>query len=450
MNNRSDIKSTVKLALPVIIGQLGHMMMGVVDSIMVGRVGAVPLAAASLSNGIFFLILVMGMGVTIAMTPLTAMEKGGGRPERCGIVLRQGLLISMLIALGLAALTIFGASLVTHLNQPEEVSRQAHRYLTILGWSVLPMMAFQAYRQFTEGLSIMKPAMLINVLANIANGFFNWMFIFGHLGAPEMGLAGAGVATFLTRFMMAAVMIGYVMLAKRFKPYDPTLHFRTLDWHLMSKIVRLGLASGFQFVFEVGAFAGAAVIIGWLGAYPLAAHQIALNLAAITYMFTIGISTAASVRVGEAVGANDVERARRTGLQAALLGGSVMGTFGIMFLLTRHWLPTLYIDNVEVQKLAAGLLIIAALFQISDGVQGVTLGTLRGMADTRVPTFITLAAYWVIGLPSGYVMGFHMGFGVHGVWMGLLLALTVSAVMLLTRFHWLTRSRQQQVATVRE
>jgi len=432
--------STARLAYPIVIGQVGHMMMGIVDSVMVGHLGPVPLAAASLSNGIFFLILVMGLGLTQAMTPLTAMEKGSGQNIRCGVVLRQGLLVSMIMAVFLAVIVIGGSRLIPHLGQPEAVSVQAVPYLSILGWSVLPMMAFQAYRQYSEGLSVMKPAMVINVAANVANAFFNWVFIFGHLGAPAMGLAGAGVATFLTRLLMAAALYLYVTFAPVFQPYDPTLRFRSLDWHLMSRIVRLGLASGFQYTFEVSAFAGAAIIIGWMGADPLAAHQIALNLAALTYMFTIGISTAGSVRVGEHMGAKNREGARVAGLSAVLLGALVMGTFGILFVLTRHLLPSLYINDATVSSCASGLLLIAALFQVSDGIQGVGLGILRGMTDTRVPTFITLIAYWIVGLPAGYYLGFPGQMGVNGVWIGLLIALTTSGLLLLVRFHWLTRA----------
>ncbi len=435
----SHIRTTGRLAFPIVVGQVGHMMMGIVDSVMVGHIGAEPLAAASLSNGLFFLILVMGLGVTQAITPLTAMEKGAGQPARCGVVLRQGLLATLAMALILAGVVIGGAKLVPHLGQPELVVANAVPYLSILGWSVFPMMIFQAYRQYTEGLSVMKPAMTINLLANLANAFFNWMFIFGNLGAPEMGLAGAGVATFLTRSMMAVSLIAYVNLAPRFKQFDPSLRFRTLDWFLMKRIVQLGLASGFQYTFEVSAFAGAAVIIGWMGANELAAHQIALNLAALTYMFTIGVSTAGSVRVGEAVGANRIDEARKAGFSAVILAAAIMGSFAVIFILTRHLLPWLYIDDPDVHRLAAGLLLIAAMFQVSDGIQGVGLGILRGMADTRIPTGITLIAYWIVGLPAGYLMGFSGGMGANGVWFGLLIALTTSGALLLFRFHWLTQ-----------
>jgi len=449
VSGKGELRQIIRLATPVAVGQLGHMMMGVVDSIMVGRLGPVPLAAASLSNGLIFLILVVGLGLTYAMTPLTAREKGANRATECGVVLRQGLLASMLAGGGLVAVTLLLVDLLPAMGQQPDVATEAATYMEVLAWSVLPIMVFQAYRQFSEGLSIMKPAMVINLAANGANALFNWMFIFGRLGAPAMGLAGAGVATLLTRSLMALAMAAYVMAHPAYRPYDPTLRFHRIDWHRMGQILKLGLASGFQYFFEVGAFSGAAVMTGWLGAEPLAAHQIALNLAAITYMVTLGISAAAAVRVGEAMGAGNRAGARESGLAAVRVGLLVMGTFGIMFVLFRHQLPHLYLDDPIVVKMATGLLLIAALFQLSDGLQGILLGALRGMTDIRVPTGVTLVAYWVIGLPVGYILAFYADRGVMGVWIGLFLGLTASGMMLLARFLSLTRRKAAPAVDLR-
>jgi len=432
---KKELKIIINLSIPVVIGQLGHMMMGVVDSVMVGRLGAVPLAAASLSNSIFFLIMVVGIGFSYGITPHVAMAHGNNEDKKCGVVLRQGLISGLFVTAVLTALTLLVSNIIPYLKQPVAVTKQAIPYLNILGWSVIPMMLFQIYRQFIEGLSIMKPAMVVTVIANFFNGFFNWIFIYGHFGFEPLGLKGAGIATLLTRSLMALVLIGYVVKAKRFKKYDPTLRYKKFDLDLNKKLLKLGLASGVQYFFEVGAFTASAVIIGWFGASQLAAHQISLNLAAITYMFGLGISSASSVRVGNAVGRNDMKGAKKTGFTAMALAVGIMGFFGLMFILLRNYLPTLYIEDKEVIKIASSLLVVAALFQMSDGAQVVQLGALRGMSDIKFPTYITFTAYWAIGLPVGYFLGVHYNLKAIGVWLGLFLGLTVSAILLSLRFY---------------
>ena len=248
--HRQDIKQTLNLATPIIIGQLGHMMMGVVDSIMVGKIGAAPLAAASISNGIFIIILIFGFGISMAISPLVAQRHGSKEYNKCGTILRQGLLVNVTTSLILFAILFFIADVIAYLNQPEEIIDQAIKYTKTLGWSMIPVMLFQTYRQYAEGLSIMRPAMVITLSANIINIFANWVFIFGNLGVPEFGLVGAGIATFASRFFMAAALIWYVSTAQKFKPFDPTLHYKKIDWGIMRKILRIGLPSGFQYFFE--------------------------------------------------------------------------------------------------------------------------------------------------------------------------------------------------------
>ena len=436
-----QLRTIIKLAVPVIIGQLGHMMMGVVDSLMVGRLGVIPLAASSLANSIFFLILVVGIGFSYAITPYVAMAHGKKKFSECGIVLNHGMLAGLGIAIILTLITFGMTGMIPNLRQSTEVANETIPYMKILGWSIIPVLIFQAYRQFSEGLFSMKPAMVIIIAANILNALLNWIFIFGHWGFPAMGLQGAGFSTFGTRTVMAGALAGYILISRKFKPFGPGLHFKNINWQMMGKLVKLGLASAFQNFFEVGAFAGAAVLVGWFGPKELAAHQIALNMAAITFMFGLGISASASVRVGNAVGRKDFVYARWAGFISVVLSAVVMGSFGIMFVILRKQLPQLYVTDVSTIKIASSLLIIAALFQISDGVQVVSLGVLRGLADTRFPTIITFIAYWVIGLPSGYLFGFVMNYRAQGVWVGLFLGLTVSALLLTTRFHKLTRSK---------
>jgi MATE family multidrug resistance protein len=417
------------------------MMMGVVDSLMVGKVGAEPLAASSIAHGLFMLFMIFGIGLSMAISPLTAMAMGAKKYSECGVVFRQGLLVNIIAGIGLTIAIIFGADIIRFLNQPEEIIEQGAAYMRILAYSVVPVMVFQTYKQFSEGLSLMRPAMVITLLANIINVFANWVLIYGNLGVPALYLPGAGWATFSTRLLMSIAFLLYVSISIRYKPYDPTLHYRRIDFSMIKKILRIGVPGGLQYLFEVGAFVGSAIIIGWLGTNELAAHQIAINLASISFMVALGISAAATIRVGNAVGRDDRAGIRNAGITAFLLSASVMGTFGIIFIVFRWFLPTLYIDNPEVIEIAASLLIIAALFQLSDGTQAVGIGLLRGLADSKIPMFITFIAYWIVGLPGGYLLGFTFGYGVQGIWFALFAALTVSAILLTTRF--MIKSKQK-------
>ncbi len=432
---KREIKKTLELAYPVIIGQLGFIMMGVVDSVMVGSLGAVPLAAASVSNSLFILIWMIGLGISIAVTPLVAIAVGGNRYEECGILFRQSLLINVVAGI-LIAIAVFGGSyLLRFIDQPINVVLQAESYTRLLGFSAIPYMVFASYKQFIEGFSVMRPSMVVVLLANLINIFFNWLLIFGNAGFPQLGLDGAGWATLASRIFMAVMLMFYVMRSDHFRPYDVTFHFKSINMHIIKKILALGLPSGIQYFFEVGAFSFAVVMVGWLGTYQLAAHQIAINLASISFMCALGVSAAGSIRVGNAVGRKNVAETRRAGFTAIIISGSIMGTFGIVFILFRTILPSFYIDNPEVISIASTILIIAALFQVFDGVQAVGIGVLRGLTDVKGPTLITFIAYWVLALPIGYLMGFILDYGIVGVWIGLLIGLTTSAVLLTLRFN---------------
>ncbi len=433
---KQEIKKTLELAYPVIIGQLGFIMMGVVDSVMVGSVGAVPLAAASVANSLFILIWIVGLGISIAVTPLVAIAVGGNRYEECGILFRQSLLINLITGVVIALVIIGSSFLLGYIDQPPEVVVQAQSYARILGFSTVPSMLFATYKQFIEGFSVMRPSMIVVVLANLINVLTNWLLIFGKAGFPQLGLNGAGWATFASRFFMAVVLMVYVMRAAHFKRYDVTFHFKGINTKIIKKILALGLPSGIQYFFEVGAFSFAVVMVGWLGTNQLAAHQIAINLASISFMCAIGVSAAGSIRVGNAVGRRNISETRRAGFTAIFISGSIMGTFGILFIIFRNILPTFYIDNSEVISFASTILIIAALFQIFDGVQAVGIGILRGLTDVKAPTLITFIAYWVIALPTGYFLGFNLEYGIVGVWIGLLMGLTTSASLLTMRFNF--------------
>jgi MATE family multidrug resistance protein len=431
---KKHLNSTLKLAMPVAIGQVGHVMFGVVDSLMVGSIGKNPLAAASLVNGIVILILILGLGMSLAATPLIGIAKGKKNNDECGIILRQSLIVNVVFSILLSILLFFSSYFLELLNQADEVTVMADSYMRIISASLIPFMIFQSYRQFVEGLSFTKPAMYITLVANVVNVLGNWIFIHGNLGMPSLGLDGAGYSTFITRSFMAGVMMYFVLTSPRFKEYDPTLKFRSINWEMITKIIKLGFPIGVAFFFEVGAFSASAIIIGWLGSAQLAAHQIAISIASISFMFIVGIATASTIRVSTHMGEEDFLEMKRAGLSAFILASIFMAFAASLFILLKDFLPTLFISDSEVIPIAASLIVIGALFQISDGIQAVGLGVLRGITDVKVPMLITFIAYWVIGLPSGYYFGFSMEMGAVGVWIGLLIGLTVAAIILTFRF----------------
>jgi len=433
---KEEVIKTFSLAYPVIIGQLGIIMMGVVDSIMVGQLGSIPLAAASLGNSLIFIILIIGIGSSIVVSPLVAILVGANRHSECGVYFRQSLIINVVLSFVMIGIILLSVNFVKYLDQPSEVVELAIIYMTIVGLSAIPLMIYQTYKQFIEGFSIMKPAMIIAILANIINAFANWILIFGKFGFPQLGLAGAAWATFSSRVFMAVVIMIYVMKNEKFRLYDVSFHFRGSDFPVIKKILSLGLPSGFQYFFEVGAFSLAVIMIGWIGANELAAHQIAINLASISFMAVLGISQASSIRVGNAMGDKNIANIRKAGFTGIILGASIMALAGLTFVLLNNFLPTLYIDDKVVISIASRLIIIAALFQLSDGTQAVGIGVLRGLTDVKGPTIITFIAYWIISLPIAYLLAFNFKLGVEGVWIGLLIGLTASALMLTLRFNY--------------
>jgi MATE family multidrug resistance protein len=427
------------LAYPVVLSQLGHIMVSVFDSLMVGQTGTLPLAAASLGNSIFTITLVFGLGVSYSITPLIAAADGRNNYTRISLLLLNGLVSNVLLGILLFIAGYIFSPYITLLDQPPAVVELAVPYINILFLSMVPLMVFQAFRQFAEGLSLTKQAMWISIIANSLNIILNYILIFGKLGFEPMGLVGAGWATLISRVVMALMMAGYVMYGKRFVLYRHYLRLRHLSFIHMYRIFKLGLPISGQMIFEMGAFSFSAVMIGWLGAKELAAHQIAINVASVTYMMASGIAAAATIRVGNQKGLGNYRAMRMAGISNLVMGVGFMVCSGLLMVLGNKLIPMLYIKDPEVIRLASSLLVIAALFQISDGVQVVGLGALRGLEDVKVPGLISLIAYWGVGLPVGYFLCFKADFGVNGIWTGLLVGLSVAAVLLTLRFKSLSK-----------
>lgn len=423
----------IKLSYPIIIGQIGIVLMGVADVVMIGRLDATNLAAAGLANSVYFLVSIIGIGTLSAVSAMVAKAKGAGHSNDTAILFGQ----SIWAALALSAF-ISGVLLVLTFNlewfgQSEEVTYLTKSYLHILNAGTVFMLVFTGIKQFSDGLSITKPSAVITIAGLLLNVFLNWVLIYGKFGFPRLELDGAGYATSFTRLMMALVMFLYIIRGSVYKQW---LKVKDNNGSLFffKEIFRIGLPSGMQYFFEVGAFASAAIMIGWFGKEQLAAHQIAINLASVTYMVATGLSTGGSIAVGDAWGRKNKKDLIMSGKAALIMSILFMGVTALLFAVFNTFFVNLYIDDVLVGGMAANLLLIAALFQLSDGVQCVSLGILRGINDTKIPTVFTVIAYWVIGIPIGWVLAKYFGLGLYGIWFGLSLGLTFSAVMLSIRF----------------
>jgi MATE family multidrug resistance protein len=433
------IRPNFLLAYPVMLSMLGQVMTGVADSVMIGWTGAVPLAASSLANIFFTIPLFFGVGVSYAITPLVAQAHGAKEPLKIIDTLKNGSLINLITGLILTALIFSVEPFMHYLGQPPDVVTLAIPYLSIIGVSIIPTMIFQTYRQFAEGLESTRVAMIIVVGSNLLNILLNYVLIFGKLGFPALGLNGAGWATLISRCVMGLSMMMYVYYGKKFQAYKFGFKFGNYSRPLISKMLHIGIPAGSQFIFEAGAFGFSAIMMGWLGTTALAAHQIAINLATISYMTTSGMGAAATIRVGNFLGLRDKENIRASAFTMIGMATVIMAAWALLFIFGRYFLPSLYIEDMEVIQLTSSLLIIAAFFQLSDGIQVVTAGALRGLQDVKIPSLLIFVAYWVIALPLGYVFAFPLGMQANGIWIGLFIGLTLTAGTMVVRFNRLSK-----------
>ncbi|GAB3986368.1 MATE family efflux transporter [Spirosoma daeguense] len=433
---RSEFADTIRLSVPIIIAQLGVVLMGVTDNLFVGRLlGSVALGAAGLANSLSFLMSSIGVGGLSVVAALVSKSLSQEDSAAINRLFRAGIRVAFLLSFLLGGLSTILAFNFSLFGQTPDVTRLARDFMLILSTSLFPLLIFVAARQLCDGLRYPRVAMSITLSALLVNALLNYVLIKGVGPFPELGLMGSAAATLLSRAFMAVAMLVYIYRANRFQPYlkvefreQPT---NTEAW----TILRLGIPGGLTFFFEVATFALAVVIVGWLGENQLAAHQIAINMASVTYMMATGISSAAAIRVSAALGRNSREGIWRAGVAAFVLSIGFMSVAALIFLTANNWLVTLYIrDNPAVMQIAASLVIVAGFFQLSDGVQVVALGGLRGLADVNVPTVISLFSYWVVALPLSYVLAFPVGMDAIGVWIGLLTGLTLAAFLLTWRF----------------
>lgn len=443
-----EFKYNTKLATPVILGMLGHQVVALVDNIMVGQLGSAELAAVSLGNSFMFVAMSLGVGFSTAITPLVAEADGAGNRERGKSSFKHGLFLCIVLGLALFAVVMFAKPLMYVMKQPSEVVDLAMPYLTLVAASLVPLIIFQGFKQFSDGLSMTRFPMYATIVANLVNVLLNYMFIFGKFGAPELGVVGAAIGTLVSR----VVMVGYLwyLLSRKEKSryFVTNIKIFTLSKAMLKKLLNLGFPSAMQMFFEVGIFTSAVWLSGILGKNPQAANQIALNLASMTFMVAMGFSVAAMIRVGNQKGLRNFRELRRVAISIGLLTSILALVFAVFFILFNESLPKIFLDydsvadfadNVEVVTIAAQLLIIAAIFQFTDALQVVALGALRGMQDVKIPTVITFIAYWIIGFPISYYLSMETSLESMGIWIGLLAGLSASGIMLFIRFNYLSK-----------
>ena len=443
-----EFHRNINLSYPVIIGLLGHTLVQFVDNVMVGQLGTAELAAVSLGNSFFFIAMSIGIGFSTAITPLIAETDGMKNVTLGKNIFIHGLILCVFLGIILSCAVIFCNPLLFRMGQPKEVALLAFPYLKWIGLSLIPLISFQGFKQFTEGLSFTRPAMYATLLGNVVNVILNYFLIFGFWIFPKMGVEGAALGTLFSRFFMLIFIIFYVKFSKRFTSYIPNLRYISPDFKLFRKIFSLGFPSAIQMFFEVLFFTVAIWLSGFLGKNPQAANQIALNLSSMTFMFAMGLGVTAMIRVGNQKGKKDYISLKRIASSIFLLVIILDSFFCLFFLLGNESLPWLYLnqnnplqfsDVNEVVKIASTLLIVSAFFQISDGIQAVVLGALRGLQDVNIPALITFFSYGIFGIPISYFLGIHTQLGAVGIWIGLLSGLSSSALLLFLRFQFLTK-----------
>jgi MATE family multidrug resistance protein len=430
-----ELRNTLPIAIPLILSNMTQVALGLIDSAMVGAIDYYQLAASSLVVNAVAIPQVIGTGLIMSVSPLVAFSSGQKDIKKASTLLYNGFWLSLVAGLIIAISIHLGQNILLHLGQETRVATTAVPYFVIMGWSLFPMMIFLAFKQFADGLQYTKTGMVISIVALPINAFLCWLLIYGKWGFPRLELVGAGIATLITRIFQAVAM---AIVIWRHRIFQPFIQIRKSAWHLkkhtLKELLQIGVPSSLQYAMEAGAFSVSGIMIGWLGATAQAAHQIALNCASFTFMASMGLSLAGSIRVSNAFGQNNRPLLRSIGT-STIVGGISYGIFcAIFFALFRQWLPYIFNSDAQVVAMAASLLLFGALFQISDATQAIGVGLLRGIKDVKRPTLYVAIAYWVIGIPMGYWLAFRLNWGAAGIWVGFVIGLTISSILLNHRF----------------
>ena len=420
------------------LAQAGQVSVQLVDSIMVGHVGTAELAASSFANSVFIVGFVFGMGFTFGVTPLVGQAFGNNNAKRVGELLQNSTILNTIISL-LLTITLFGLSyLMPYMGQPEDVVKLAIPYYRIIVISMLPFLMFATIRQFLEGLGKTKVATIVTIVANIINIIFNYMLIFGKYGAPELGLSGAGWATLIARMIMPLLIIVWFVKSEYYVKYKLYISLKDIKFSELYRLFKFNLPIGLQIIVEVIAFSFGGLMMGLFGEVALAAHQIALGLASFTFMIATGFGSATTIRVSFQLGAYKYKELRLAGFASIHLVVAFMTVTSVLFILFRNYLPYMFTNDLEVIKIASYLLIFAAVFQIVDGIQIVSISALRALSDVKFALWLSIISYGILALGSSYLFAFTFNFGPQGIWIGYVVGLTFASILFLRRFSLLS------------
>lgn len=434
-----EARGTLMLAIPIAIGQLSQLLMGITDSVMIGRIGTVPLAASAFGTSIFGILFMVGIGLLTPVAIFASRARGAGRHDEAGEYLRHGMLVALVAGtVAVAAMFFLGLHLYWF-GQPPEVLAAVNPFFMLISVSLIPTLAYLALRQFAESMGRPWVPVCIILGGVVLNVVLNWVFIYGHLGMPRLGLTGSGLSTLISRTLGSAVIFTWLRLDPEMRSAWPRRWFAPVSRERLRRMLAVGLPTSGCLLFEGGAFAAATVMMGWLGAVSLAAHQIALSCAAMTFMVALGLSMAVGMRTSAAVGAGDHRRLRPIWIGGAAMGAAFAVTQTVVFIVFGHAIASWFISDALVIRTATTILVVAGVFQIFDGNQVINSAALRGLTDVRVPTVITFVAYWLIALPVAYFLGIRWGYGPGGIWGGLAAGLASAAIMLGLRFLRMTR-----------
>jgi multidrug resistance protein, MATE family len=428
---RPEFRPMFKLAWPVVLSEIGWMLMGLVDTIMVGRVSPEAIGGVSIGSVLHFTVAVFGMGLLLGLDTLVSQAFGGRRLDECHAWLLHGVYLSLGLLVPLTLVLLLFFPLLPAWGIHPAVLRETFPYFGALVWGLLPLLLFSSFRRYLQAMNQVKPILFAMISANLVNAFGNWMLIFGKLGAPAMGAEGAGWSTTLARAYMMAVLLAAIVWHERRERTGLWNTPLKLELTRIARLLRLGCPAALQITMEVGVFAAATALAGRLTPVSLAAHQIAMQVASVTFMVPLGMASAGAVRVGQALGRNDPDAAERAGWMALSLGAGFMGLAGLGLLSLPQAIMRIFTVDAGVISLGASLLLLAAVFQLFDGVQVVATGILRGTGDTRTPMVCNFIGHWLIGLPVSYAFCFLMGWGVFGLWIGLSLGLILVGAVLL-------------------
>jgi MATE family multidrug resistance protein len=438
-----EFSKNLKIAYPIMLGQIAHMLVALADNIMVGKLGAAQLASVSLGNTLIFIAMSVGIGFSFAITPLVAQADACGDINKVRSIFHNGVAICLINGLLLCGLLFLAEPILYQLDQPDEVVVLAIPYMRIVACSLIPLMIFQAIKQFSDGLSRTIFAMYATLAANIINILLNYLLIYGAFGFPRLEVEGAAYGTLMARILMIPFLLFLLSRKQEFKTYFNQIS--NISKQTIKRLLELGFPTCLQMFFEVSLFTAAIFMSGLLGTLPQAANQIALNLSSLTFMVGVGLGVTATIRVGNQLGRKDINELRRIARSIFLLTLLIEIVFALMFIIGKDFLPWIYIDNPQVVSIAGGLLVVSAIFQISDGLQVVFLGALRGLQDVWIPSLICFVAYWLCGLPVSYLLGVKGDYGAQGIWIGLLVGLTVSAILMYMRFRHLVDKSQDKL-----